>query len=329
MYGCASSARSAAYQKGWLKAQRLAPPVISVGNLTAGGAGKTPLVAMIARMLLGRGLKPAILTRGYGRAPGPPLIAIDPAPMRAPDPRQVGDEPALLAAELPDVPIVISASRVKAGRYAVDRYQPDALLLDDGFQHMQLARRLDIVALDATQPFADRNLIPRGRQREKCAALKRAHLVVLTRTSRNGLAASLPLERQARQIHPRAPVFHCETKLAGWQSVGGDLGTSPEGRPIYAFCGIGNPGAFFRDLASWGLTLAGKQIFRDHHVYRNSEIARLVTAAQDFKATLVTTMKDVMNLPADWRHALPAFAPLIEASIVEAPAFEKSLFEAL
>lgn len=329
MYGCASSARSAAYQRGWLKAQRLAPPVISIGNLTAGGAGKTPLVAMIARMLLGHGLKPAILTRGYGRAPGPALIAIDSSPERSPDPRQAGDEPALLAAELPDVPIVISASRVEAGRYAVEHYQPDALLLDDGFQHMQLARRLDIVALDSTQPFSDRALIPRGRQREKCAALKRAHMVVLTRTNRNGLTTSLPIERQVRQIHARVPVFHCETKLAGWFSVGGDQGASPEGRPVYAFCGIGNPGAFFHDLAGWGLVLTGRQVFRDHHVYRDSEIARLATAAQDAKATLVTTMKDVMNLPADWRHTLPAFAPLIEASILEASAFEKALFEAL
>lgn len=332
IYGCASGARSAAYQRGWLKAQRLAPPVISIGNLTAGGTGKTPLVALVARILLARGLKPAILTRGYGRAPGSALIALDPAPERSPDPRQAGDEPALLAAALPDVPIVISASRVEAGRYAVERYQPDALLLDDGFQHLKLARRLDIVALDATQPFSDRALIPRGRQREKCAALKRAHIVVLTRTGPDRLAAAAPLERRVRRIHPRVPVFHCETKLSGWLSLA-DREPAPAGFPVnrlaYAFCGIGNPGAFFRDLEKWGLTLAGKQVFRDHHVYSNSEIARLVIAAQDAKAALVTTVKDTMNLPADWGHTLPAFVPLIEAAILEAPAFEKALLEAL
>ncbi|HEV2418912.1 MAG TPA: tetraacyldisaccharide 4'-kinase [Terriglobia bacterium] len=330
VYGCASSARAAAYQRGWIKAARLSRPVISVGNLTAGGTGKTPLVALIARMLLHRGLKPVILTRGYGRAPGPALIALDPATERSPDPRQAGDEPALLAADLPEVPIVISASRIQTGRYAEEHYQPDAHLLDDGFQHQQLARRLDIVALDATQPLSDRALIPAGRQRERCAALKRAHIIVLTRVEQVDLTA--PIERQARAINPLAPIFHSRTELAGWLSVADGRRLPPgflAGRRGYAFCGIGNPDAFFHNLGRWGITLAGKKAFHDHHVYRDSEIARLVIAARETKATLVTTAKDVMNLPADWRHTLPAFAALIEAEILEAAAFEKSLFDAL
>lgn len=330
-----------AYRRGWLRARRLGRPVISVGNLTAGGTGKTPLVALIAKLLLQRGLKPVILTRGYGRASGPPLVALDPAPERSPDPRQVGDEPALLAAELPEVPLVVSASRFDGGRYAEEHYQPDAHLLDDGFQHQQLARQLDIVALDATQPFSDRAIIPAGQQRERCAALKRAHIVVLTRVDPADLAGQAdradgaelaPLERRVREINPQAKLFHCQTKLAGWLSVadGRRLPADfPAGRGVYAFCGIGNPEAFFRDLARWGLALAGTRAFRDHHVYTDSEIARLVIAAHKTNATLITTEKDVMNLPADWRHTLPAFACLIEAGILEAAAFEESLFEAL
>ncbi|MGH9345226.1 MAG: tetraacyldisaccharide 4'-kinase [Terriglobia bacterium] len=332
VYGCGSSARNAAYQRKWLKVRRLGRPVISIGNLTAGGTGKTPLVALIARLLLKGGLKPVILTRGYGRASGPPLIALDPAGERSPDPRQVGDEPALLAAELPEVPIVISASRVQAGRYAEERYQPDVHLLDDGFQHQQLARQLDIATLDTTQPLSDRAVIPAGRQRERCSALKRAHMVVLTRVEKVDMAASAPLERQVRGINSQSKIFHCRTKLSGWLSVADGRRLTadyPAGRDVYAFCGIGNPEAFFRDLARWDLSLAGRRSFHDHHVYTDSEIARLVIAANKIKATLVTTVKDVMNLPADWRHTLPAFACLIEAEILEASAFEESLFEAL
>ncbi len=343
-YGCASSARSMAYQQGWLKARRLSRPVISVGNLTAGGTGKTPLVALIAKLLLKRGLKPVILTRGYGRAPGPPLIALDAAPGRAPDPRQVGDEPALLAAELPEVPIVVSASRFQGGRYAEEHFQIDAHLLDDGFQHQQLARQIDVVALDVTQPLSDRAIIPAGRQRERCSALKRARLVALTRTEQAGLAGQAdvadgangvdlaPFERRVREINPQAQIFPCRTKLSGWLSVAGGRrlpADFPAGRDVYAFCGIGNPQAFFRDLGRWGLAPAGTRVFPDHHVYTNAEIARLAVAARETGATLVTTEKDVMNLPADWRQTLPAFACLIEAEILEASAFEKSLLEAL
>lgn len=330
LYGAAASVRNRAYDRGWLAAEQLDCPVISVGNMTAGGTGKTPLVELIARALLAQGKKPAILTRGYGRGPGPSIVHIDPAPDRSPDPRMAGDEPALLAAALPEVPIVISGSRVQAGRAAVERHHPDVLLLDDGFQHRRLARQLDIVAIDLSRPLSDGAMIPRGRQRERCAGIARAHAVVLTRSELAGAAE--PVEQFVRDRNPRVRIFHGKTRLAGWQRLIDGIRQPADfaaGRRAFAFCAIGNPDAFFRDLARWGLALAGSRSFRDHHVYANSEIARLVIEANRSKSTLVTTAKDVQNLPSDWRRTLPALAALIEAEIEEMKEFEKMLVEVI
>jgi tetraacyldisaccharide 4'-kinase len=329
IYRWGAGAKSSAYERGWLKSQRLSRPVISVGNLTTGGTGKTPLVALIARLLLKRGRKPAILTRGYRRRGGPSLVVIEPAAERSPDPRQVGDEPAWLAGELPEVPIVVSADRFRGGCYAGEHFQSDVYLLDDGFQHQQLARNVDVVALDVTQELSDRAVLPAGRQREACAALKRAQLVVLTRTSQ---ADAAPWEERVGKINPQAKVFHSRSKLCGWLPVAGGPRLPADflkDRRALAFCGIGNPGALFHDLGRWGIDLAGTQVFRDHHAYTDVDLARLVLAAQNKGATLVTTEKDMMNLPASWKQDLTAFACLIEAEILELDAFEKALFALL
>lgn len=327
IYGWGSTVRSTAYRRGWRKARHLSHPVISVGNITMGGTGKTPLVALLARLLLNRGLKPVILTRGYGRANGSPLIALDPAPARSPDPRRVGDEPALLAAALPEVPIIVCADRYRGGRAAEERFQIGAFLLDDGFQHLQLARDIDIVALDATQEISDRAVLPAGRQRERCVALRRANIAAITRA---GQEDSSRLERQVRRINPQIKVFHSRTKLCGWLEVASGRRLSADflaGRRVCGFCAIGNPKAFFRDLMRWGCELAGGHAFRDHHRYTNSDVAHLVLSASSAGgAALVTTEKDVMNLPPDWKPDLNAFACLIEAEILEGDEFEETLF---
>lgn len=329
IYGAAAAARSEAYRCGWLKAQRLRRPVISVGNLTTGGTGKTPLVAWIARLLQKQGIKPAILTRGYGRMRGPSLLAIDPTPGRSPDPRQVGDEPALLARILPGVPIVVSRDRWRAGRFAEERFEIGVHLLDDGFQYLRLARNLDIVTLDTTQDMNDRRILPAGRQRERCHALERAHIVVLTRT---GQADARPLEARVRELNARAQLFHSRTKHCGYLEVAsGRLlpADALHGRRVMAFCGIGNPAAFFCDLTGRGLDVRAAETFRDHHVYSDSDMARLVDCARKADATLVTTEKDVMNIPADWRGKLDAVACLIEVEVLDPGRFEKALIERL
>lgn len=323
IYGWAAAARASAYQREWFHAQHLSRPVISVGNLTMGGTGKTPLVELIARLLLSRGIRPSILSRGYRRNRGARLIALEPARTRIADPRLVGDEPALLASAVPGAAIVICANRFAGGRVAEERFHVDAHILDDGFQHLALARDANLVTLDATQPFSDFSISPAGRQRERCAAIRRASAVMITRT---GEASSAQLEQQIRQIHPAVPVFHCRTRLLGWFDLAHGCHLPAEalaGCRVYAFCGIGNPNSFFRQLKGWGCELAGSIPFRDHYRYTNSDVARLVLSARNAGATLVTTMKDVMNLPTDSEGELDALACEIEAEVIEAREFEQ------
>ncbi len=333
--------RHTAYHRGWFKTRRLARPVVSVGNLTVGGTGKTPLVAAIARILRKHGLTPSILTRGYGRRSRNPLVVLEPAATRFPDPRECGDEPALLARALPEVPIVICADRYRAGCVAQERFGVDLHLLDDGFQHLALARDTDIVVLDTTQEISDRALLPAGRLREPSSALKRADCVILSRLE---LGDPGPLEKLVRQINPRAQIFHSTTKLDHLVDIRGGRIYPPnafEGEPVLAFCGIGNPAAFFADLRKWGFSVIGDGMrFPDHHAYSVADLDigfHLVTMAlkqpgktltAEAKA-FVTTEKDAMNLPTSVKGEIPIVACVIESSICEEQAFEEWLMARL
>lgn len=323
--------RHAAYRRGWLKARSLARPVVSVGNLTVGGTGKTPFVAYLAGRLLNRGIKPSILTRGYGRRIRLEPIAIAPGSgPAARDPRDVGDEPALLARQLPDVPIVISADRYLGGCLAEERFDVDVHLLDDGFQHIGLARAVDIVLLDATQELHDDALLPAGPLREPLSALERAHLVVLTRVE---LADPRALEVRVRQINPRAEVFQGRTRLCDLK----DLMTGKlhpvdafQRDPLYAFCGIGNPRAFFANLKGWGFSLVGETTFRDHHTYTASNLGRLAARARSRGArTLITTEKDSANFPLEWKSELTVVTCVIQTEVAETDAFDGAVLARL
>jgi len=326
VYGLGALLREHAYYRGWLKSHRLSRPVISVGNLTVGGSGKTPLVGWIAEILLRRGYKPSILTRGYGRERGPDLVVLEPQPQRNIDARSVGDEPALLARALPQVPIVISANRYRAGLLAEERFGVDLHILDDGFQHFALERDVDVVAVDITQELSDHALLPAGRLREPCRALRRADLILLTRAE---LQNPEPSERQVRSINPQAQIFRCSTVLRGVIEAGRVEIRPPEayhGRPLCAFCGIGNPGAFFADLRRWGFTLSAEVVFRDHHVYGPQDMKRLLGVAQAAGAVaFATTEKDVMNLSPQWKSELPVLACRIRPEISDVAAFEEAL----
>jgi len=318
--------RHAGYHHGWFKTRHLSRPVVSVGNLTVGGTGKTPLVACVAGILLRRGWKPSILTRGYGRSSKEAMIVLEPGASRRVDAQKVGDEPALLARMLPEVPIVVCADRFRSGQVAEKRFQVTAHILDDGFQHLALARSVDLVALDATQAISNWQLLPAGRQREPLSALRRAQIVVITRTDS---ADSTSLEELVIRVHPGAKVFRSGTELRGWTNA-----WSGEAVPIEriheqkaaAFCAIGNPKAFFADLRRWGFDLVAKDAFADHHVYTGEEIQELVTSARSKGATvLLTTQKDAVKFSRDWAAELPILACVIEAQIRDAGEFETAL----
>jgi tetraacyldisaccharide 4'-kinase len=322
--------RRALYRRGWLKTRRLKQPVVSVGNLSVGGTGKTPLVEYLAQRLLARGWKPCILTRGYGRRTGAETVAVAPEDGRAPEAREIGDEPALLARRLPQVPIVVSADRYRAGCVAETQFGVDVHILDDGFQHWALERDVDVVVLDTTQPLADAALLPAGRLREPCRALGRAHFIIFSRAE---LGEPVEVEKQVRKVNSDARIFRSTTRLANILEVaGGELQESDAWtrKPLLAFCGIGNPRAFFADARRWGFSLAAESAFRDHHFYDEEDLGRLVRRARRLGAeALLTTEKDVMNFPAGWKPEMPVAACVIETEVCQAEILEAALIERL
>lgn len=278
LYGAVVRARNQMYDRGTLKARRLQGTVVSIGNLTAGGSGKTPFLIALGQLLQQRGIAFDVLSRGYGRASrGVGLVDPDGSP------RDFGDEPLLIARKL-GVPVIIGEDRYAAGHLAEHRFGPQLHLLDDGFQHRQLARDFDIVL--ATAADSKDSLLPTGRLREPLSALSRAHAVVLT----NDLTTDgLPLGNQ--QV---------------WRILRGIAAPAVK-EPCFAFCGIARPERFFADLGSAGITLAGTMAFADHHVYTGSDIRRLLALRKRHSAApLVTTEKDAINLAA----FLPQLAPL-------------------
>jgi tetraacyldisaccharide 4'-kinase len=318
--------RRAAYRHGWFKTHRLNRPVVSVGNLTTGGTGKTPLVRYIAELFLKCGRRPSILTRGYGRQRGADMVVIASETERKPDPRAVGDEPALLARALPKVPIVVCADRYRGGRLAEERCAVEVHILDDGFQHWSLARDVDVVLLDVTQELSDQALLPAGRQREPLSALERAHIAILTRTE---LCNPQPFEKLVRRINPRARIFRCRTKLSGLVDVNNGKVYPPtafRGEPVHAFCGIGNPNAFFSDLKKWGLRLTLEIPFRDHHIYSVEDLLPIMAGAEEAGAkAIVMTEKDAMNTTSSKGGSIPFLVCVIETEIDDAQGFEETL----
>jgi tetraacyldisaccharide 4'-kinase len=295
-----------------------------------GGTGKTPLVILMVKTLLAAGHRPCILTRGYRRRGGKGLIVLDPAADLIFDPREVGDEPAALARALPSVPIIVSRDRFRGGRIAEQDFQATVHLLDDGFQHLALDRDLDVVLLDVTRPLSNLALLPAGRWREPLTALRRAHWVILTRTE---LGDAGDWQARVQALNPQARIFRCATKLARLEEARRGLSEPQEKllrRKVAAFCGIGNPAAFFADLRAWGFGVVAERAFPDHHVYRRHELDNLCALSRSGGAeAILTTEKDLMNLPPDWNAPMPLLACCIQLEIEDKMEFERALLAAV
>ena len=241
-------AREAAYRRGWLTRGRLPCPVVSVGNLTVGGAGKTPAVELVARWLAEDGRRVAVVSRGYGRRPGAPVeLVSDGGAPRLPAERE-GDDPILLARRLRGVAVVVGADRLAAGRWAVMNLRPDVVLLDDGFQQRRLLKDVEIVCLDALAPWGPGGLLPRGTLREPPSALARAHLLIATRAdARRNLAGLLD---ELREYAGAAPCLAADYAVEGFDDLGSGAvypADALQGRSVLAFAGIGcAPGVCWR-----------------------------------------------------------------------------------
>lgn len=268
------------YRIGLFRSHGFPCPVVSVGNVTAGGTGKTPLVQYIARWFARKNFRIAVLARGYGRIDG----AAD-------------DEDLLSEMELENAVRLAGRDRVANGRRALADYHADLLLLDDGFQHYQIRRGLDIVAVDAMNPFANERRLPRGLLRESPDALRRADLVVLTRCDQ---VTPEELEALRARVGPAVETVH-KPVLVRNLSARKQLGLEwLRGRSVFAFCGVGNPEAFRRTLESLGAEIVMFRAFDDHHAYTPQDLRRLAAEAQEFMAeALITTEKDATKISPD------------------------------
>jgi len=277
--------RNGLYSAGLFRAHKVAATVISVGNLTVGGTGKTPLVAWLAKRLQSKGVRVAILTRGYRATNQKSEI----------ENQKYSDEPAVLAARCPDVNVVVDPDRVAGAKRAIGEHNAQVLLLDDGFQHRRLARDIDIVTIDATAPFGYGKLLPAGLLREPIAGLQRADAVVITRCDQVSEESLAQIEGQVRRVNPDVIIAKAIHAPVNATTCGGsEIGLEElRGKRVYAFCGLGNPDAFFDTVRHIGCVLVGCQSFDDHHAYTGnclSEIRR--RAAEQGVDYIVTTQKD-------------------------------------
>jgi tetraacyldisaccharide 4'-kinase len=295
-YHWAHQLRLQAYRRGWTRVRRLPCCVISVGNLTLGGTGKTPMVESVASFLQQEGLHVGVLSRGYGgRQSRSPTIVSDGTGCLV-SPEVAGDEPVLLAEHLVGLPVVVGKDRYAAGMLAVERFSVDVILLDDGFQHVQLARDLDILLLDTARPFGNGQLFPRGDLRERPAAIARANAIVLTRWEADTPASLTPV----KHVRPALPLFHSQHEPLDLCALV-DGHTLPlaslKGQRLVAFCGIGTPDHFGQTLQRLGAEVAAFTAFPDHHPYTRAEIEQLILIAKQRNAEiLVTTEKDGVRL---------------------------------
>jgi tetraacyldisaccharide 4'-kinase len=299
------------YARNIFKQRRLSKPVISVGNLTVGGTGKTPMVIWLAERFLAEGKRVGILSRGYKGSGG------------------TSDEIELMKGRLgARAQFGVGADRYAEGRRLEANDGVDIFLLDDGFQHLQLHRDANILLMDASQPLGRERLLPSGRLRERPSEMARADFLVFTRTE-TSLATQAAVEK-----FNEFPVFAAATRLVGFRKHGGGsqkLSAKEIGDgPFYAFCGIGNPRAFFVDLKNWGAWIAGESMFADHHRYDQRDANEIEAVAVRAGArALITTEKDAQNLRGVKFDALPMYIAVIELTMPRENEFLTALLEEL
>lgn len=283
---------------------KLSAPVISIGNLSVGGTGKTPLAIWMCRIFLGMGLYPAVLTRGYGRT-GSGSGLVPPVNDVAESASLFGDEPAMISEYLPSVQVWVGRDRAASGNAALARGGVDVLLLDDGFQHLGLDRDLDIVLLDCRSPFGNGLVLPAGPLREPISNLGRADAFVITHAGKYPDAR--PLKDELQRLFPGVPVFVCRHKMKGITLKRGEpavpLETLSDCKAV-AFAGIAGPEGFFSELRKAGLNICERLSFPDHHRYTARDFSKIFLCASDHGAeVIITTSKDAVRIPRPYRDA--------------------------
>jgi tetraacyldisaccharide 4'-kinase len=311
-YAAAVRLRNWRFDTGRARAQRVSVPVISVGNITLGGTGKTPAVEWLARWLLERGVRVGLVSRGYGSQNGRP-----------------NDEALELADKLPDVPHVLDPDRVRGANRAIEEFGCQLILLDDGFQHRRLARDFDLVLIDALEPFGFEHVFPRGTLREPLAGWSRASALMLTRAEQLDAPQRAAIRARAMQFAPQAIWLESNYQPYALRSIGG--GALPLdlllGKSLAAFCGIGNPDGFRRALADQRYIVNAFREFADHFGYPADAMTELTRWVDDANvATVVCTHKDLVKVGPQWTSETPllALASRLEVQIGQ-PELEAAL----
>lgn len=300
-YAAAMRIRNLRYDRGWARVHRAEVPVISVGNLTMGGTGKTPLVEWLVRRLTERGLRAGIVSRGYGASSG-----------------EQNDEARELAEKLPGVPHVLNPDRAAAALTATRKHGCEVIVLDDGFQHRRLARDLNIVLIDALEPFGFDHVFPRGMLREPAAGLARADVVALSRADMIDETRRRELQAEVLRYAPQAmwcEIAHAARSLRNRDGVEESLDLL-RGQSVAAFCGIGNPAGFRHTLAQCGFEVVAFHEFADHHPYASDELDSLGQQAMEAgAAALVCTHKDLVKVGPAQLASIPLWALTVETEV--------------
>ncbi|MDM4017584.1 tetraacyldisaccharide 4'-kinase [Roseiconus lacunae] len=311
-YAIAVAIRNRNFDRQPDRIHRVDVPVISVGNLTTGGTGKTPVVAFLAQWFRDRGIRVAIVSRGYGRGED-----------------GENDEAKELHQRLPDVPHVQDADRVEAARITIEELETQLIVMDDGFQHRRLARDLDIVLIDLTCPFGYGHLLPRGLLREPLRSLKRADAVILTRCDLASQAETDAAIKTLRSHVPSLPIIRCTHRPSGLLTYPNAVAPteSLRGQRVAIVCGIGNPDAFRRTLEALGAVVVDQLYFPDHIAYDRQEVEQIDRWARGLNdvTRLMCTQKDWVKLRCDRLGGLPLAAMTIDAEIESSPEFDSLL----
>lgn len=341
LFNGVAQARLWLYQTRIFHDQPLGCLVVVVGNLTVGGTGKTPVVEKFARALQERGRKVAILSRGYKSKSAPQwkkwwyaLTHTDEPPPKIVsdgervllDSEEAGDEPYMLARNLPGVIVLVDKNRVKSGAFAIKKFGCDTLVLDDGFQYLPLKGRLNLLLVDKTNPFGNGHLLPRGILREPIKHLRRASYVFLTKS--NG-QRDAELEALIKEHNPDADIIECAHRPQYLQRFGGARDDPSarvplaflKGRRVMAFSGIATPESFEKFLRDLGALIVGRERFLDHYRYGEDDFRALLAVARNEGAEcLVTTEKDAVRLPENFAWPLPLYYLRLEIEIIRGAA---------
>jgi len=295
LYGCGTRLRNVFFETGIFQSYDVGVPVISVGNITAGGTGKTPVVDLLVRYFIEKGKRVTVVSRGYGRSTKGTVVVADGKSILA-TAEQGGDEPLLLAKRNPAACVVVDEQRVRGARTAIEKFDAEVIVLDDGFQHRAIRRTLDLVLIDAMHPPFDIPILPAGTRRETLDALGRASGIILTKA--DAVTNLDPVLAKIRK-HTKAPVFISRYRPAAFRraKTGFSINmNSARGKSAVAFCGIAQPESFRQALESIGMQILDFMAFGDHHVFTQEELQAVLESFKKHEASyLVTTEKDVVR----------------------------------